>query len=37
VLFDFREVIEVIFHDRLLERSKVRGQIAEVSGFTSAI
>jgi hypothetical protein len=30
MLFDFREVIEVIFHDRFLERSKVRGQIAEV-------
>jgi hypothetical protein len=39
VLFDFREVIEVIFHDRFLERSKVRGQIEEVrpNGFTSAI
>src|ERR1700686_4561575 len=26
VLFDFRKVIEVIFHDRSLERSKVRLQ-----------
>src|SRR5258708_1077032 len=30
LLFDFREVIEVIFHERSLEKSEVRGQIAEV-------
>jgi hypothetical protein len=28
MLFDLREVIEIIFHDRFLERSKVRGRIA---------